>query len=482
MASRQNQGLQIALIFFVMIAILLSVVVYFTATSASEYADKYAKEQQRVREVEAQRDAADELGKLLMAWVGEGEYSEDQWKQVYDQLTAKNDQSLSTWVAAATRYRGYFDQDMFSFGADHTDPKGWRTLPAYLLTTIKQKNNEIATANTQLTELKANFEADVAAAAEKVTVAEAGRLQAETAKTEVEQQLRKVEADIRTEQASALAAAAAARQEQEADRVTLNGQVAVATDLAASREVSVQQLATRVDEYERDEFDVADGEIISINPRLGIAYINLGSADNLPRTQVFNVYGQDDSTYNASGKKGVIRILRIRDAHSAEAEILDQDLTNAFMAGDKIFTPTWKPGRTLKFALSGFIDFDGNGVFEAVDVQSLTSLIEQNGGQVISTIDPSTGEMTGEIDALTNFVVTGGEATDGDAASIKAIGDASRNLRDKAEETGVQMINYEELLEQYGYRNTTGIERVGPGTDTFAPRRPPTRANPGSSF
>jgi len=482
MASRQNQGLQIALIFFVMMTILLSVVVYFTATSASEYADKYAKEQERARSVEAQRNAADTLSKLLMAWVGDGELTEDQWKQQYDQLSGNSDQAVSTWVAAAQRYRGYYDQDMFNFGVDYSDPKGWRTLPQYLLTTIKQKNNELVANNNQINQMKADFAAGLDAAKEQVRVAEEARLAAETAKTQVEQAARAVEATLRTEQQNAQALAATARQEQEADRVTLNTSVDVATDLATAREESVQALAARVDEYERDEFDIADGEVEWVNARLGIVYINLGSADNLPRTQVFTVYGQDDATFNPTGKKGTIRILRIRDAHSAEAEILEQDLKNPILANDKIFTPTWKPGRTLKFALSGFLDFDGNGTFEQIDIDALSTLIRENGGEVVASIDPQTGTLSNDIDALTNFVITGGDPTNGDPTTIKAIGDASKTLRDQAVEAGVQLIDMNELLEQYGYRNSIGIERTGPGVEGFVPRRPPGRSADGTSF
>lgn len=485
MASRQNQGLQIALIFFVMTTILLAVVVYFTGTSAAENADKLAKKEAELRGVTKARDAADTLANLLMAWIGDGEWTEEQWRNQYDQFSASSDTEVTRWVDAAKRYRGYFDQDMYAFSADFTDPKGWRTLPGYLLTTLKAKNTEIANANSTLVTEKKNFEAAIAAAQTQVAQAEQLRLEAEAAKTQVEQALRAVETTIRGEQATSLAAVTEARNQQQADKTTLDQKVAESTDLAASRLVSVEQLAAKVDEYEREEFDVPNGQITRVNPELGIVYINLGSLDNLPRTQVFSVYGQHASTFRPDGKKGEIRVRVIRDGHSAECEILNQDLKRPLLVGDNIFTPVWKPGRTIKYAIGGNIDMDGNGRFEAIDVDSLKSIIEKNGGEVVAYVDADTGAMQGAVDALTDFVVTGEELSGGDPALAKAVFDSSKSMLATAAETGVQTIYFEELLERFGYRSEADVERVGPGVQNepgFAPRRPPARPSGDSSF
>ncbi|MCA9106015.1 MAG: hypothetical protein R3B96_01265 [Pirellulaceae bacterium] len=485
MASRQNQGLQILLIIFVMTSILLGGLVYLFATNADEHYKKLVLEQEKVQTANKRLQASQQLSDLLMAWIGSTDLSEEQWRAQYDDLASKaSDAQTAEFAEKAKKYYDFFQEDMFNFGADYTDPKGWRTLPTYLLTTIKQKNAAIETANVQRTQEAARYQAEVAAAQDAQAVAEEGRAAAVAEKAQVEQALRAVETQIRGEQADALVAATTAREEQQSDLQTLTATRDEYEDLADNRMESVQLLAAKVDEYEREEFDIADGEIVHINHNLGIVYINLGSADNLPRTQVFTVYGRDASTFNPTGKKGVIRILRIRDAHSAEAEIIEQDLSNPFAKEDKIFTPVWQPGRTLKFALTGFIDFDGNGRFEAIDIQSLSTIIADNGGEVIAHIDPETGDMVGDIDALTQFVVTGDEPLPGgDPVVTKSIVDNTRRMRDMATEASVEMINYHELLERYGYRSEQGIERTGPGVEnSFQPRRPPARTNPGSSF
>ena len=482
MASRQNQGLQIALIFFVVSTILLSVVVYFTSTSAIENGDKVVKKDEELREVKKQRDSYSTLSNLLMAWIGEGEWSEEQWNTEYENLVGDSDAALSDIVGKAKQYKTYYDEDMFNFSADYTDPKGWRTLPGYLLTTIKSKNSLISNVNTQLAELRANFDARIAAAMKQVDEAEKSRDVALQEKAEADRQHQATEANIRSEQEATLASLNTARQQQQADYTTLTDEVNVRDDRIVRLDENVSRLAAKVDEYEEEEFEFADGKITRINPTLGLVWINLGTADNLPRNAVFGVYGQDDSTFNRDGVKGKIRIKRILDGHSAEAEIVDSSIENTLLVGDNIFTSTWKPGRTMKYAISGRVDFDGDGIATALDLKRLISLIEDNAGQVVASVNPETGELEGEVDALTNFLVIG-DADPEDASVLKAIADSSGEMKKAANEAGVQTMFASELMDSFGYRDDSNIERLGAGTSSeFVPRRPPARPGNDGAF
>ena len=482
MASRQNQGLQIALVFFVVSTVLMSVVVYFTATSAAEQADIVAKRDTELLQVKKQRDSYSTLSNLLMAWIGEGEWSEEQWNTEYDTLVADSDDSVADIVSKAQQYRAFYDEDMFNFSADHTDPKGWRTLPGYLLTTIKSKNSLISNVNTQLTELRANFDARIAAAQKQVDEAEKSRDVALQEKAEADRQHQATEANIRSEQESTLASLNTARQQQQADYTTLTQEVAVRDDEITVLDTNVASLAAKVDEYEKEEFEFADGQITRINPTLGLVWINLGTSDNLPRNAVFGVYGQDDSTFNRDGVKGKIRIKRILNGNSAEAEIVDSSIENTLLVGDNIFTSTWKPGRTMKYAISGRVDFDGDGVATAMDLKRLVALIEDNAGEVVATINPETGELEGEVDALTNFLIIG-DATPEDASVSKAIADSSGEMKKAADQAGVQTMFASELMDSFGYRDDSTIERIGSGTTSeFVPRRPPARPGNDGAF
>jgi hypothetical protein len=273
-----------------------------------------------------------------------------------------------------------------------------------------------------------------------------------------------------------------ARQQQQADYTTLTQEVAQRDDEITVLDTNVASLAAKVDEYEKEDFEFADGQITRINPTLGLVWINLGTSDNLPRNAVFGVYGQDDSTFNRDGVKGKIRIKRILNGHSAEAEIVDSSIENTLLVGDNIFTSTWKPGRTMKYAISGRIDFDGDGVASAMDLKRLIALIEDNAGKVVASINPETGELEGEVDALTNFLIIG-DADPEDPSASKAIADSSGEMKQAADQAGVQTMFASELMDSFGYRDDSTIERVGTGTASeFVPRRPPARPGNDGAF
>ena len=63
----------------------------------------------------------------------------------------------------------------------------------------------------------------------------------------------------------------------------------------------------------------------------------------------------------------------------AEARITQDDPKNPIITGDQVYSQVWHRGKKLRFALTGIIDFDNDGVS---DMQLARELIELNGGIV----------------------------------------------------------------------------------------------------
>jgi hypothetical protein len=109
-------------------------------------------------------------------------------------------------------------------------------------------------------------------------------------------------------------------------------------------------------------------------------------------------------------------------------------------------------------------------------------LIEDNAGEVVASINPETGELEGEVDALTNFLIIG-DADPEDPSASKAIADSSGEMKQAADQAGVQTMFASELMDSFGYRDDSTIERVGTGTASeFVPRRPPARPGNDGAF
>ena len=173
------------------------------------------------------------------------------------------------------------------------------------------------------------------------------------------------------------------------------------TDKNAKLEHAVANLIeNRKDEPE--SFEVADGRISWVNQN-GTVWINLGTADSLRRQVTFSVFDSDLHDAAKSKKKGSIEVTRLLGEHMAEARITKDDPKNPILTGDNIYSQIWHRGKKLHFALTGVIDFDGDG---QSDLQLARELIELNGGIVDAYLDDD-GKVQGEITANTRYLISG---------------------------------------------------------------------------
>ena len=107
--------------------------------------------------------------------------------------------------------------------------------------------------------------------------------------------------------------------------------------------------------------EVADGKISWVNQRTRNVWLNLGSDDGLRRQTTFSVVGGEESNPASAKSKGKIEVINLLGPHVAEARIVEDDLGDPLMPGDKVFSPSWEPGRAEHFGLAGFMDIDGDG-------------------------------------------------------------------------------------------------------------------------
>lgn len=77
-------------------------------------------------------------------------------------------------------------------------------------------------------------------------------------------------------------------------------------------------------------------------------------------------------------KKAGIEVIRVMDAHLSGANRPRQN-GQSDLPGDRLYTPVWQPGRRLRFALTGFMDIDGDG---SNDRELVRNLILLNDGMI----------------------------------------------------------------------------------------------------
>jgi hypothetical protein len=290
-------------------------------------------------------------------------------------------------------------------------------------------------------------------AASERTAFNAGRTDLENKQKELEAKLQEQRAELDKQVSDANAKVAEAQQQLE--------------NVQRSRE---QLLAER--QQQSESFEIADGRVTWVNQANQTAWINLGSADALRRQITFSVFESTESDAGKSEKKGSLEVTRILGDHMAEARITSDDPHNPILPGDNIYTPLWHRGRKVHFALTGFVDLDGDGT---ADMQQARDLIAMNGGVVDAFVNQQ-GQVEGEMTIETRYLVLGENP---DQPSQAAMRDAYFKMSDQADNLGVEPIQLHDFINQMGYQSLDRTVRMGQGarSDDFPP--PPVNGNNG---
>jgi len=200
----------------------------------------------------------------------------------------------------------------------------------------------------------------------------------------------------------------------------------------------------------------ADGRITWVNQRYGTVWIDLGDAEQLRPQITFSVFGADDSDPLKAAKKGSIEVSRILGSHMAEARVTHDDPTNPLLPGDKIYSQVWDRGRKVGFAITGFIDFNGDG---KSDLGQLKTIIDINGGRVDAVLEDN-GKIKGAMTVHTRYLILGEHPNDPRHGKIRKGWNA---MSKQADELGVETITLQEFLSLMGWQPDSTVVKLGSG-------------------
>jgi hypothetical protein len=111
------------------------------------------------------------------------------------------------------------------------------------------------------------------------------------------------------------------------------------------------------------EYAKPQGRIERLDPSGKLAYINLGSADNVRPQLTFSIIGTEPGGKPKRQRKGSLEIARVLGAHSSMATItqVDNPGRDPVVTGDVLFNPVWSPSLREHVAVAGLIDLNGDG-------------------------------------------------------------------------------------------------------------------------
>jgi hypothetical protein len=182
-----------------------------------------------------------------------------------------------------------------------------------------------------------------------------------------------------------------------------------------------------------------------------MVWINVGHADGLTRQTTFSVYDHDENGVSSAARKARIEVINITQPHLAECRILEDEIKNPILPGDKIFTPAWSPGQHLHFAINGALFIDND---KYPDNEEVRSIIELNGGVVDAEVGPD-GKLSGKgITVQTRYLIRGKAPSEKDyeGEEGKNAFENWSNLTTRAEKDGVEIIDITRFLNMMGWK------------------------------
>lgn len=464
MATRENQGLQIALIIFLMITVGLAISTYYYFRQAEEQFKLATDYDAKAKAAEARSKSMYYQVEALKSMVGASKLSPEG-------ITAIRPATVDDGIKEVDRIAEDFKSDMALFdGSVAPENRNWRALPAFLMASLMKRNNDLNVAVESEKKTVADKDTAIAAENSKVTAAMAGLDKAKTDVLAVDATF-KGEVDKANKDKGELEQTIDKQQKEFATQIAaLTKQLADEKQKSQGLNAEVRGKAARIKELTNESFERPHGEVTWVNMRTGTCYINLGRADGLQRAVTFSVYDPEVNTLevpNAADerkkredapvgpkRKASIEVTEIIDEHLAECRILDDNIKNPLLPGDKIFTPAWRPGQRLQFALVGRMNVDGNRQDDRMKVKNL---IESNGGEIVAEVLDN-GTRVGNISPNTRFLVIGERPEDATDDKVRA---AFNDIIGAAERNGVQQISVQDLVSMMGYKGTDRTVTLG---------------------
>ncbi len=471
MAKRESQGLQAALILFVIITIALSVTTYYFYRESEEQRKAALAAKTEVRQLENGISTAVDKLTVFKYVLGIGGVTQTDYEKAQESLPDD---------AEVTQLVQQFDADMTTFGVGlPPEQLNYTSLPSNIITKVRDLTDTVENSLQNVRELTRQKEeiAKREAAAVQLAVQthqkQATVYDAELLKVK---QLRDAAEKKQEEYAATIAAKSQQITKVDAESKRMIAEVEKQRDKEVQLKEAFQQ---QIKETQKESFEVADGQLTWVNQRSGTVWINLGSADGLRRQITFSVFDRDESAVTKANAKGTIEVIRIMEDHLAEAKIVESDSKNLFLPGDQIFSTAWQPGRRLHYALAGYMDIDGD---RKDDREKVKSLILLNGGVVDSELLDD-GKIEGKMNANTRYFVVGDRPTD---ASSDAARTGYARMLGEAQAYGVEQVSVEKFLTYMGYRGSEPTVPLGsaigsdPAGGKFTPRRAPERGKSGA--
>lgn len=440
---------------FVSVGLLLGM--FFLWRSYSDLGKKYESQAANLQTKTTEGQQALLRVDRLMEMLGKGEQSDPEY------LKQQASKFASDEVLGPVEKEFADKMSLFPEGESKKD---LMELPSKLLETIRLRNDQLAAFRKTLEQAQNDMST-------KVADAEKARADAVTAQKKAENDLqaeRQKASDERDrlnkEKNDAIAQFAKNIAEKDALITQAESRIRDLTTLTNDQQQTIEEQALEIAQLRNDDFAAPQGRIVRTSNGGTDVWINLGSKDGLRVGTPFSVI--DESALNTSEAvpKAQLRITQLvgGDGHLARGKIDNYDYRRPVVTGDKVYSPAWRPGRVVGFALVGKMDMNGDS---RDDAQQVMELIKTAGGKVDAVLDAkgNRDDSGGGMTPSTAYVVLGTDLSLNANGGADLLAEQQTRVENykafiaEAKQNGITQISLDKLL---GYLKTEASDRTIP--------------------
>ncbi|MCR9293027.1 MAG: hypothetical protein NXI32_09940 [bacterium] len=391
----------------------------------------------------------------LLSMMGYGQYTDADLQQMAADFA--NDERLGEVEA------DYAEQMKLFPPNQPANEKNLIKLPKFLIDTIRIRNEQIDTAR----ERAAQLQTELAATIDRETKAREAAVAAQKA----------AEADLAQARQQHAANIAKLNQEKEEEIQKFQANLAVKekaltevraenSSLVAENARQSETIQTQMDiinQYREPDFAAPQGEVVRVANGGTVVWINLGSEDGLREGVPFSLIDESEINVSNASPKAKLVVTRIVAPHLSIGEVTERrDYRSPIIPGDKVYSPAWRKGRKVGFALVGLLDMNDDGNDDSAQVQEL---IRTSGGVIDEVMDTSGSRSGPGMTPNTSFLVLGSDLNLPENASpeLRAQQQARMTTYAKfiaeARQNGIMQISIDKLM---GYLKTEGADRTIP--------------------
>jgi len=234
------------------------------------------------------------------------------------------------------------------------------------------------------------------------------------------------------------------------------------------------------------KFSSPKGKIVNLDLGGQLAWINLGSLDNV-RTQqglTFSIFGSDVAGRGSTVRKGALEVVEVQGPQVSKARITEtvDSRNNPIQPGDLLVNPAWSPTMQQHVAIAGLIDFTGDGR-DQID-EFMRALTKQS-IVVDAYLDLKDATVKRKIDLKTDYLILGDQPEfsantplrEGDARFDRKmeLRDKIAGMQNEAQRLGVTVVALRRFASLTGYQLPRGARSTS--GFNYDSRIPPPSAN-----